>query len=149
MKISTYNYIMSSKTVSTSDFVVKPLATAACTFAIDQLVFNESNFNSSTILSVSSAAGAYLGMMVGSSITDLSNSLPVFLGNGKGIIKRVAEIGFGVGTSYGVNKFILKYNTYRENMTNKLITLTAADIAREYISDFVAGRPLSILAFKK
>ena len=99
---------MSSKTVSTSDFVVKPLATAACTFAIDQFIFNESNFYSSAILAVSSGAGAYLGMMVSSSISDLSHSLPVFLENGKGIIKRVAEIGFGVGTSYCVNRFILK-----------------------------------------
>ena len=85
-------------------------------------------------------------MMIESSIPDLLHSLPVILGNSKGIIERVAEIGAGVGISYGVNRFILKNNTYRENITNKLITLTAADIAGEYISDFVAGRPLSILA---
>ena len=84
--------------------------------------------------------------MIGSSIPDLSNSLPVFLGNGKGIIERVAEIGASVGTSYAINRFVLKNNSYRENITNKLITLSAADIAGEYISDFVAGRPLSILA---
>ena len=137
---------MSSKTVSTSDSFVKPLATAACTFAIDQFIFNESNFNTSAIFAASSGIGAYLGMMVGSSIPDLSNTLPVFLGNGKGLIERVAEIGFGVGTSYSVNRFILKNHTYRENFTNKLITLTAADIVGEYILDFVAGRPLSILA---
>ena len=71
---------MSSKKtpVSTSDFVVKPLAIAACTFAIDQFVFSESNFNTSEILAVSLAAGAYVGMMVGSSIPDLSHFLPVF-----------------------------------------------------------------------
>ena len=40
----------------------------------------------------------------------------------------------------------LKNNTYRESMTNKFITLTAPDIAGEYISNFEAGRPLSILA---
>ena len=137
---------MSSKTVSTSDFVVKPLATAGSTFLIDQFIFNESNYNTSLIFAASSGIGAYLGMMVGSSIPDLSNTLPVFLGNGKGLIERVAEIGFGTGTAYGINRFILKNNTYRENMTNKLITLTAADICGEYISDFVAGRPLSILA---
>ena len=137
---------MSSKTVSTSDSFVKPLATAGSTFLIDQFIFNESNFNSSAILAFSSGVGAYIGMMLGSSIPDLSQSLPVFLGNGKGIIERVAEIGTGVGTSYAINRFVLKNNSYRENITNKLITLSAGDIAGEYISDFVAGRPLSIIS---
>ena len=93
----------------------------------------------------SSAVGAYLDLMVGSSISDLSHSLHVFLGNGKGLLESVAEIRFGAGTAYGINKFVLKNNCFKENMTNKLITLTFADIAGEYISDFVAGRPLSIL----
>ena len=31
-------------------------------------------------------------------------------------------------------------------MTNKLIPLTCADIAGEYIFDFVAGRPFSIFS---
>ena len=58
----------------------------------------------------------------------------------------MAEVGFGVGTLYGINRFILKNNTYRRNITNKLITLTAADIAGKYILDFVAGRPFCNLA---
>ena len=55
---------MSSKTVSTSDFVVKPIATACSTFLIDQFVFNESNYNTWLIFAASSGVGAYLGMMV-------------------------------------------------------------------------------------
>ena len=138
---------MSSKTpVSTSDSFVKSIATGATTFLIDKFIFNESNFNRSAILGASSAVGAYLGIMTGSFIPDLSNSLPVFLGNGKGLLERVAEIGIGSGTAYTINRFILKNNSYKENMTNKLITLTVGDIVGEYISDFVAGRPLSILA---
>ena len=50
--------------------------------------------------------------MVGSSIPDLSHSLPEFLGNGKGLIERVAEIGFGDGTAYRINIFVLRNNSY-------------------------------------
>ena len=132
--------------VQTTDFVVKPLATAACTFAIYQFVFSESSINTSAILAVDSCAGAYLDMMVGSSIFNLSHALSVFLGNVKRQLDIVAEIGFGAGTAYEINKFIQKYTTYRENVTKILITLTAADIAGEYISDFVAGKPLNIFA---
>ena len=71
---------MSFKTpVSTFDFVVNPIATAAFTFAIDQFVLNKSNFYTSAILAVSSGAGAYVEMMIGSSCLELSHSLPVFL----------------------------------------------------------------------
>ena len=90
---------------ATSDYVVKPLATGAIAFGIDQFILNESDFNKSAYLAVASAAGAYLGMMVGSSIPDMSATLPVFLGNGKGLLQRVAEIGFGAGSAYGLNKF--------------------------------------------
>jgi hypothetical protein len=132
--------------MSSSDYVVKPLATAGVALAIDQFFFNESDLNKSITFAVSSGAGAYLGMMVGSSLPDLSNTLPTFLGNGKGLLQRVAEVGFGVGSSYAVNKFVLKNNTYKENMMNKLGALVVADIAGEYISDYIAGRPLSIVS---
>ena len=45
-------------------------------------------------------------MVIGSSIPEVSHSLPFILENGKGLIKKVAEIGFGVGTSYKINKLI-------------------------------------------
>ena len=86
--------------VSTSAFVVKPLVTAAVTFAIDQFLFSYSNLKISAIFAASSGVGVFLGMMVGSSIFDLSHSLPVFLGNGKKLLERVAEIGFGAGRAY-------------------------------------------------
>ena len=75
---------MSSKTpVSKSDFVVKLIATGICTCAIDHFVFSESNFNTSAILVTFLAVGAYLGMLIGSTISDLSHSLPVVVVNGK------------------------------------------------------------------
>ena len=48
----------------------------------------------------------------------------------------MAEIGFGAGTAYGIHRFVQKNNYYIKSITNKLITLTAADIAGKYISDY-------------
>jgi hypothetical protein len=133
--------------VSSSDYMIKPLATAGLVVALDQMVLNESNLNNSIIFGVSAAAGVYAGMIIGSSIPDMSATLPVFLGNGKGLIQRVAEVGFGAGAGYGVNKFVFKNSGgYRENMYNKIGVLVAADIGGEYITDFIQGRPLSILS---
>ena len=51
-----------------------------------------------------------------------------------------------VASAYAINKFILKNNTYRENTMNKIGAFIAADIAGEYISDYIGGRPLAILS---
>jgi len=129
---------------TSSDYMIKPLATAGLVVALDQFFLNESNINNSIIFGASAGAGVYAGMMIGSSLPDMSESLPVFLGNGKGLMQRVAEVGFGTGVGFAVNKFVFKNSGYRENMTNKLGVLVAADIGGEYIIDFLAGRPLSI-----
>jgi hypothetical protein len=129
---------------TSSDYMIKPLATAGLVVALDQFFLNESNINNSIIFAASAGAGVYAGMMIGSSLPDMSESLPVFLGNGKGLMQRVAEVGFGSGIGFAVNKFVFKNSGYRENMTNKLGVLVAADIGGEYITDFLAGRPLSI-----
>jgi len=129
---------------TSSDYMIKPLATAGLVVALDQFFLNESNINNSIIFGASAGAGVYAGMMIGSSLPDMSESLPVFLGNGKGLMQRVAEVGFGTGVGFAVNKFVFKNSGYRENMTNKLGVLVAADIGGEYITDFLAGRPLSI-----
>ena len=132
---------------TSSDYMIKPLATAGLVVALDQMVLNENNINNSIIFGVSAAAGVYAGMMIGSAIPDMSATLPVFLGNGKGLIQRVAEVGFGAGAGYGINTFEFKNSSgYRENMYNKIGVLVAADIGGEYITDFIQRRPLSILS---
>ena len=133
-------------TPSSSDYMIKPLATAGLVVALDQMVLNESNLNNSIMFAVSAGAGVYAGMMIGYAIPDLSDSLPVFLGNGKGLLQRVAEVGFGGGIGYAVNKFVFKNSGYRENIYNKVGVLVAADIGGEYITDYIQGRPLSVVA---
>ena len=129
---------------TSSDYMIKPLATAGLVVALDQFFLNESNINNSIIFAASAGAGVYAGMMIGSSLPDMSESLPVFLGNGKGLMQRVAEVGFGTGIGFAVNKFVFKNSGYRDNISNKIGVLVAADIGGEYITDFLAGRPLSI-----
>ena len=98
--------------MSSIDYIVKPGATAAVAIAIDQFFFNESDLTKSLTFGASAGAGSYLGMMIGSSLPDLSNTLPTFLGNGKGLLQRAAEIGCGTGVAYGVNKYIMKNSSY-------------------------------------
>ena len=40
----------------------------------------------------------------------------------------------------------MKNTGYKENIMNELGGIIAADIAGEYIADYIAGRPLSFLA---
>ena len=84
-------------------------------------------------------------MTVGSSILDLSHSIPVFLGSEKKLLKAWLKL-VSVFVYYIKSIDLFEKNYFRKKITNKSILLTAADIAVEYISDFVAGRPLSILA---
>ena len=84
-------------------------------------------------------------MMIGSSLPDLSTTLPTFLGNGKGLMQRAVEIGSGTGASYVINKYVMKNSSYKENIMNKIGAIVVADLAGEYISDYIAGRPLSFL----
>ena len=137
---------MTSTTSSSDIDYFKIIATAASAGAIDMFIFGESNINNTGVIAVSAGAGAWIGSMVGTSLPDMSSSLPVFLGNGKGLMQRAIEIGSGVGGAYAINKFVLKSGGYRENMTNKLITFAAADIIGEYASDYINNRPLSILS---
>ena len=131
--------------MSSSDYIVKPGATFAVAVAIDQFFFNESDLTKSLTFGASAGAGAYLGMMIGSSLPDLSSTLPTFLGNGKGLMQRAAEIATGTGASYVINKYVMKNSSYKENIMNKIGAIVVADLAGEYISDYIAGRPLSFL----
>jgi hypothetical protein len=127
-----------------SDFIVKPMATALVAFAIDSFVLKETDTNKTISIAVAAGAGAAGGMMLGSFLP--SFDLGTYFGNGKGLSQRVAEIGLGAAGSYVVNTMVLKNVSYRENAFDKIPVFIAADIAGEYISDYIAGRPLAIFA---
>ena len=127
-----------------SDFIVKPVATALVAFVIDSFVLKETDTNKTISIAVAAGACAAGGMMVGSFLP--SFDLGTYFGNGKGLSQRVAEIGLGAAGSYVVNTMVLKNVSYRENAFDKIPVFIAADIAGEYISDYIAGRPLAIFA---
>ena len=82
--------------MSSTDYVVKPIATAGVAIVIDQFFFNESDLTKSITFGFSAGSGAYLGMMVGSSLPDLSSTLPTFLGNGKACSKELVRLVLGL-----------------------------------------------------
>jgi len=53
-------------------------------------------------------------------------------------------IGLGTGASFVLNSYVLKNTSFRDNFLNQIGAIIAADLAGEYISDYVAGRPLAI-----
>jgi hypothetical protein len=67
-----------------------------------------------------------------------------YFGNGKGVSQRITEIGLGTGASFVLNTYVLKNTSFRDNYMNQIGVIIAADLAGEYISDYVAGRPLAI-----
>ena len=131
---------------SDSDFIVKPAATGAVAIALDIFILKETNTNKSISLGVAAAAGCVLGSMAGGIIPAMNFNNPTFFGNGKMLSQRVTEIIAGTGSSYIINTYIMKNAGYRDTMMNTIGLITVSDLAGEYISDFIAGRPLAIFA---
>ena len=134
---------MSSST-SNSDFIIKPLATGAVAVAINQFILKENDMNRSMYLGIAAAGGAAAGSFVGSMLPDMNFGSQQYFGNGKGVSQRIAEVGMGSGAAFILNTYVLKNTSFRDNWMNQIGVIVAADLAGEYISDYVAGRPLAI-----
>ena len=134
---------MSSST-SNSDFIIKPLATGAVAVAINQFILKENDMNRSMYLGIAAAAGAAAGSFVNSMLPDMNFGSQQYFGNGKGVSQRIAEVGMGSGAAFILNTYVLKNTSFRDNYINQIAVIVAADLAGEYISDYVAGRPLAI-----
>ena len=134
---------MSSST-SNSDFIIKPLATGAVAVAINQFILKENDMNKSLYLGVASAVGVAGGGFVGSMIPPMNFGQQAYFGNGKGVSQRIAEIGLGTAGAFVLNTYVLKNTSFRDNYINQIGVIIAADLAGEYISDYVAGRALAI-----
>jgi hypothetical protein len=134
---------MSSST-SNSDFIIKPLATGAVAVAINQFILKENDMNRSLYLGLAAAGGVAAGGFVGSMIPPMNFGQQAYFGNGKGVSQRIAEIGMGGAGAFVLNQYVLKNTSFRDNYMNTIGVIVAADLAGEYISDYVAGRPLAI-----
>ena len=134
---------MSSST-SNSDFIIKPVSSAVVAIAIDQFFLKESNMQKSMYLGAAVGLGVAGGSFVGSMIPPMNFGQQAYFGNGKGVSARIAEIGLGTGAAFVLNTYVLKNTSFRDNYVNQIGVIVAADLAGEYISDYVAGRPLAI-----
>ena len=90
---------------SNSDFIIKPLATAAVAVAIDQFLL-KSDMNRAMYLGAAAGVGVAFGGFVGSSLPAVKFGNQAYFGNGKGVTQRVSEIGIGVGASFVINNYV-------------------------------------------
>jgi hypothetical protein len=134
---------MSSST-SNSDFIIKPLATSAVAVAINQFILKENDMNKSLYLGAAAGLGVAGGSFIGSMMPDINFGSQQYFGNGKGVSQRIAEIGLGTAGAFVLNSYVLKNTSFRDNYINQIGVIVVADLAGEYISDYVAGRPLAI-----
>jgi hypothetical protein len=123
--------------------LLKPLVTGAAVVAIDKFVMKTQNLNESLYFGFAGAAGVYVGTMI-------TKMMPLDLPSGdyfsgKTVELRVAEIGFGAGSAYLLNKFALKNDYNSKNMMDKLAVLAAADFIAEYAVDYIQGRAPAFL----
>ena len=130
-----------STTVTTN--FVKPIAMAGCIIAGDKFLLGESDMNRSLYFGAAGAAGAFAAQMVAPMVP-----FDTYLPNGaytdsKTLEIRLLEIGGAVGVGMAVNRFILNNDPYINLRTDKLLLLAGADVAAEFIDDYIAGRPLS------
>ena len=135
---------MSSTTSSNSDFIIKPLSTAAVAVAINQFILKENDMNKSLYLGAAAGLGVLGGGYVGSMLPAMNFGNTAYFGNGKGVSARIAEIGVGTAGAFILNTYVLKNSSFRDNYMNQIGVIIAADLAGEYITDYISGRALAI-----
>ena len=135
---------MSSSSPSNSDFIIKPASTAAVAFAINNFILKENDMQKSMYLAAAAGLGVAAGGYVGSMIPPMNFGNSAYFGNGKGVSARIAEIGVGTAGAFILNTYVLKNSSFRDNYMNQIGVIIAADLAGEYITDYVAGRALAV-----
>ena len=89
---------MSSTTSSNSDFIIKPLSTAAVAVAINQFILKENDMNKSLYLGAAAGLGVLAGGYVGSMLPAMNFGNAQYFSNGKCVRARIAE--FGIVTTF-------------------------------------------------
>ena len=123
--------------------LIKPIAMAGCIIAGDKFLLGESDMNRSMYFGAAGAIGVFAAQMIAPNVPFDS-----YLPNGtytdsKTLELRLLELGGAVGIGMAVNKFVLNNDPYITLRTDKLLLLAGADVAAEFIDDYIAGRPLS------
>jgi hypothetical protein len=134
-------YYITNKMATTNDILFKSGASALIAFGLNKFVLKEENTKTNGIFALSVGVGVGIGAGMGKMIpVSLTSSLP----NGKGLGQRATEIVLGGASTYIANTYVLKNMTYGETLVQKLGVILVADLAGEYVADYLAGRPLAI-----
>ena len=116
--------------------LVKPFAAGAIAYGVQNYYLNKGS-QQAMYFGASVAAGQYVADM-------FSPTIKSTLGTSAGsLMEKVAEIGSAGAAAYALNKYLLKNESYRDNMTQDLACVIVANVGSELIDDFFAGRQLN------
>ena len=135
---------MSEKITSVSTpFDYSPVITGALTVALDKYLLEEPNMTNSLYLGAATVAGFYAGQMIAPALPlGIPNST---LYNGKTLELRLAEVGLGSLGSWGVNTYLMNNARYGD-FYKKVGIIAVANVAGQYINDYLTNKPMNYLA---
>ncbi len=121
--------------MSSSNSLIKPMASGAVAFAVQNFYFKKSQQQS-----------IYFGVAVGAGMVASGFVSPMISGAVGGtagsLMEKVIELGASGGSAMALNKYILKNDSYRDNMITDFATIVVSNIASELIDDFLSGKKL-------
>ena len=122
----------------------KPFFVGATIIALDKLVLNQPDMNSSLYFGLSGAIGIFAAQYVVPMLPNNQAQISTMLDT-KTLETRVLEIGLGTGATYAINKFVMNNDLRPNDLLQKVGVILAADFVAEYIDDYMNNRPLSFL----
>jgi hypothetical protein len=122
---------------------VKPVATGAIAAAMDKYVLMQPDMKKSLYFGGAVAVGSVAATLAAPMVP---NVIPIDMGDsidGKTLSGRVMEVALATGSSWAVNKYLLKNEVSREDWTKRVGVIAASSFLGEYVSDYLVGEPLS------
>ena len=125
-----------------SPLYVKPVATGAIAAALDKYVLLQPDMKKSLYFGGSVALGSVAATLTAPLVP---NVVPIEMDgiDGKTLTGRVVEVGLSTGSSWAINKYLLKNEVSREDWTKRVGVIAASSFLGEYVSDYMTGQPLS------
>ncbi len=122
--------------MNSSSNVIKPLSAGVVAYGVQKYYLNKDN-NQAMYFGASVGAG----MLASGFITPMLK--PALGATAGSLMEKVAEMGATAGSAYALNKYVLKNESYRDNMVADIGTIVVANVASELIDDFLTGKPLN------
>lgn len=136
---------MSLSTPLISETVLRPVVSGTVAVLLDRMVLKQTDLKKSLVFGASVGAGIAIGSFTANSLIPDTTPTASFA-NGKQIGTRLLEIMAGSSSAFLVNKYVLKNSTDKVSVMKKMAVILVADVAGEYASDYMSGRPLAFMA---